>query len=166
MNRTLLIFVFLLLAEAIQAQTNQITTFILVRHAEKADDGTTDPDLKPEGIERARRLGSLLKNTSIDAIYSTKYKRTKNTVSVLAGEKGLDVQVYESVKPEFIDELLARYSGKTILVGGHSNTTPQIANLLLGKEEFKTFPDSEYGNILIISVVEKANVVKIVRLNY
>jgi phosphohistidine phosphatase SixA len=162
---TVLVLILMTFAGAV-AQTNPITTFILVRHAEKADDGTADPDLKPEGFERAKQLAWLLKNTSLDAVYSTKYRRTKNTVAPVAQGKGLEVQFYESIKPEVLDGLITKHAGGTILIGGHSNTTPQIANFLIGKEEFAVFPDNEYGNILIISVAEKGKNVKIVKLNY
>lgn len=167
MKKTLLVLVLFSVGFAdIMAQTNPITTFILVRHAEKGDDGTSDPDLSAEGIERAKRLASLLKNTALDAVYSTKYKRTKSTVLPVASEKGLEVQIYESIKPEVIEGLISKHAGGTVLIGGHSNTTPQVANFLLGKEEFRNFSESEYGNILVISLVEKGKNVKVVKLSY
>lgn len=161
----LLLALFNLVIADVNAQAT-VTTFILVRHAEKGNDGTDDPDLKPEGTERAKRLSSLLKNTSIDAVYSTRYKRTKNTVTPLALEKKLEIQIYETVTPDLIDGLINKHNGKTILIGGHSNTVPQLANLLTGKEEYKTFPDTEYGNIFIVSVVESGKVAKVTVLNY
>jgi 2,3-bisphosphoglycerate-dependent phosphoglycerate mutase len=147
------------------AQSSELTTFILVRHAEKGSDGTDDPDLKPEGQERAKKFASLFSNTTIDAVYSTKFKRTRNTVTPIAKAKAQDVQVYESMKPEFVDQLISKHSGKTIVVAGHSNTVPQIANVLLGKDEFQNFPDTEYGNILIVTVLKRGDG-KVVRLSY
>ena len=47
-------------------------------------------------------------------------------------------------------------SGGTIVISGHSNTTPVLANLLLGEEKFKQFEDDDYGNLLII-VLDKNN---------
>jgi broad specificity phosphatase PhoE len=162
------VLVSLILFSAINlfAQTDPvITTFILVRHAEKATGGD-DPDLKPEGHERAKHLVSVLKNTSLGAVYSTRYNRTKNTVGPVAREKGLEVQVYESLKANELDALVTKHAGQTVLIGGHSNTIPQIANLLLGKEEFKNFEDTAYGNLLIISVVERGKTAKVTWLNY
>lgn len=156
----------LLLTSEATAQSGAITTFILVRHAEKGSDGTDDPDLKPEGMERAKRFAALLKNTDIQGVYSTKYKRTKNTVTPLAQEKGLEVQIYDAAKADVIDGLLSKHAGGTVVIGGHSNTIPQIANLLTGKEDYKTFPDSDYGNILVVSVVERGKVAKVTLLNY
>ena len=158
--------IFLLLTFEVSAQSGAITTFILVRHAEKGSDGTDDPDLKPEGMERAKRFAALMKNTSIQGVYSTKYKRTKNTVTHLAQEKGLEVQVYDAAKADVIDGLLSKHAGGTVVIAGHSNTIPQIANLLTGKEEYKTFPDTDYGNILIVSVLERGKVAKVTWLNY
>lgn len=148
------------------AQTNSITTFILVRHAEKNADGTKDPDLKPEGVDRAARLATMLNETRIDAIYSTDFKRTKNTVFPIAKAKGLTVNTYESLKEEEIDKMIRKYAGGTILVSGHSNTIPWMVNKLIGKEEYGDFADDDYGNLFIISVVEKGKVVKATLLRY
>lgn len=167
MKKTSLLSTLLLLSAIhLFAQNNPvITTFILVRHAEKGTGGD-DPDLKPEGYDRANRLAATLKNTAVDAVYSTRYNRTKNTVTPLAKEKSLEVQVYENLKSAELDALITKHKGGTILVGGHSNTIPQIANLLLGKEEFKNFADTDYGNLLIISVVERGKTAKVTWISY
>jgi 2,3-bisphosphoglycerate-dependent phosphoglycerate mutase len=148
------------------AQKTTITTFILVRHAEKVVDGTKDPELKPEGTERAARLAAMLNQTKVDAIYSTDFKRTKNTVLPYATAKNLSVSTYEAFKEAEIENMLKKYVGGTVLISGHSNNIPWIANRLLGKEEYGDFADDDYGNLFIISVVEKGNVVKVTQLRY
>jgi broad specificity phosphatase PhoE len=147
------------------AQDNSITTFILVRHAEKGNDGS-DPELKPEGLDRAMKLATMLKNTPVDAVYSSNYKRTRNTVFPLAKEKGIEIQTYDAGKSEVIDTILSKYAGGTVVICGHSNTVPQLANVLTGKQDFKNFEDSDYGNLLIISVVKKGSVAKVTWLSY
>ncbi len=145
---------------------SKITTFILLRHAEKGNDGTEDPDLKPQGIERATRLTQILKDTQIDGIYSTNFKRTLNTVKPLGDAKNIEVQRYESFKGEEIEKILKTHNGGTVVISGHSDNIPWIANLLIGKEEFKNYGDAEYGILLIVSVLEKGKVAKVTRLNY
>jgi 2,3-bisphosphoglycerate-dependent phosphoglycerate mutase len=135
---------------------NSITTFILLRHAEKATDGTKDPDLTEVGKKRAKSLGKLLASTKIDAIYSTNFKRTQNTVAPLAQAHSISILNYDGAKMEEIDAMLAKFNGGTIVLSGHSNTTPAIVNYLTShKEEFKTFDDADYGNLIIVSVVRK-----------
>lgn len=143
-----------------------ITTIILVRHAEKSDDGTRDPDLSAAGNERAGKLAAVLRDTKVDAVYSTDYKRTRDTAAPVAEAKGLRVQLYEPLRPEVIREILKNHDGKTILVTGHSNTIPWTANLLLGREEFKNFDDMEYDNLLVVSVFGSGPVASVVRLHY
>ncbi len=159
-------FLLLLVLQNAVAQTTGITTFILVRHAEKTDDGTSDPGLTPAGVERAQRLAALLSDAEIDAVFSTQYKRTMRTVSPAASARALEVQFYQPGNPVFVDEVLAKYPGKTVLIGGHSNTIPQLVNALIGRDEYETFPDDAYGNILIVSVVQKGEVTKVLGLHY
>ena len=132
------------------AQTFAQTTFILVRHAEKesAPADPKDPFLSQEGQQRAQALAKLLDKQKVDVIMSTNLNRTKNTVKPLADAKGIGIKTYESLKEPDLAKLKA--AGGTVVICGHSNTTPVIANLLLGKEQFKAFDDSDYGNILII----------------
>jgi len=133
----------------------QITTFILVRHAERAADMSKDPDLTEEGKQRATRLATMLKETKVDAIYSTAYKRTQATMAPLANAKGLSVETYEPAKNDVIDKMLEKHAGGTVVVCGHSNTIPGIVNYLCGTDQYKTFDDSDYNNLVIVSVGEK-----------
>ncbi|HNV30658.1 MAG TPA: phosphoglycerate mutase family protein [Cyclobacteriaceae bacterium] len=157
------LFVVLISFSIVQAQP---TTFILVRHAEKGNDGTKDPDLTEAGTRRAQLLATMLKKTQVDAIYSTAYKRTRNTVSPLATTKGLSVSGYEAFKTDEIDQILKKHTGGTVVIAGHSNNIPWIANYLTGKETYKDFEDSDYENLLIVTVVEKGKNAKVVWLSY
>jgi broad specificity phosphatase PhoE len=146
-----LLYILIFLCANVYAQ-DQVTTFILVRHAEKATTGDPkDPMLSKEGQERAQSFARLLEKQGVDLILSTNYHRTKNTVQPLADSKGITIQTYESLKP---DELIAQHKGGTIVVCGHSNTVPGFANALLGTKQFANYDDSDYGNVLIITLTE------------
>lgn len=138
----LLLVLLIFVAVSASAQT----TYILVRHAEKeaAPADPKDPMLSKEGEERAQRLVKLLEKQKIDAIYSTNYNRTKNTVKPVADAKGIQVQVYDK-QPD-----VSNLKG-TVLICGHSNTIPALANLIIGKDQFKNYEDTDYGNVLIIT---------------
>jgi 2,3-bisphosphoglycerate-dependent phosphoglycerate mutase len=165
MKKILVLFFVAILAFPAEGQQS-ITTFILVRHAEKGNDGTNDPELATAGVDRAKRLTDMFSATTIDAFYSTKTKRTQSTAAPLAQAKGKEVLIYDNQKPATVDELIAKNLGKTIFVVGHSNTVPQLANQLLGKEQFQNFADTDYGNIIVISVVEKAKLASYTLLRY
>ena len=153
-NYTLTLF-FLFFTLQVVAQDKTITTFILVRHAEKVADGSKDPELTEQGKARALRLADMLQRQPIAAIYSTGFKRTMNSVNPLAQKFSLPVQQYEAFKESEILKMLELHQGKTVVVVGHSNNIPWIANLLLGKKEFEDYHDGYYENILIVNVLEK-----------
>ncbi|MBK7651326.1 MAG: histidine phosphatase family protein [Flammeovirgaceae bacterium] len=100
----------------------------------------------------------------MDAVYSTPFKRTLHTVGPMATAKGFDVLEYNKI--EEMDAILKKYKGGTVVVCGHSNTVPAIANYLIGKDSYHQFEESNYGNILVVSVVEKGKIAKVVWLNY
>lgn len=151
----LLLSLFLLIASvpSIAQQNPDITTFILVRHAEKVDD-SADPELSPEGYQRAERLAEMLQNISFDAVYSSDRIRTRETVRKIADQNGVEILLYEPHQTESeVNRLLNSNPGKTVLISGHSNTTPFFANELLGREHFEgKFDESDYGNLLIITI--------------
>jgi len=149
------------------AQEKPITTFILIRHAEKdLTQSTNDPDLAVEGKARTQRLNEVLKKTDIQAIYSTPFKRTQQTVESLAAAKNLKVLSYQANKMEEIDNMIKQHAGGTILLSGHSNTVPQILNFLIGEEKYKVLEDGDYGNIIIVSITERGKNAKVVWMRY
>lgn len=159
-------FVILLLFVSSLSCTQETTTFILVRHAEKASDGTSDPALTEVGMARAEYILSLFQQANITAIYSTDYKRTKLTVAPIAEAKSIEVTIYDPGELEdFSHILLKDNSGGTVIISGHSNTTPTLANLLLAEEKFKQFEDDDYGNLLIITTIGNSRA-KLLHLRY
>ena len=61
-----------------------------MRHAERLDD-TTDAPLSADGAARAARLGRMLRDAGITAVFATQYRRTIDTARPLADALGLPV---------------------------------------------------------------------------
>ncbi|HEY0742307.1 MAG TPA: phosphoglycerate mutase family protein [Chryseosolibacter sp.] len=163
--RCFIIFVLFLWAAPALAQDQRITTFILVRHAEK-ESNEKDPELSQIGMDRAKRLAELLKDSNISAVYSTRYKRTQQTVTPIAQLKNLAIRDYESLSNDDLRNLTSEHFGRTILIAGHSNTIPKIANALIGKEQFQNLHDAEFGIVFIISVLTPGKEASILTLHY
>lgn len=67
----------------------------------------------------------------------------------------MKVQSYEPFKEEVIVAMLEQHKGKTVVIVGHSNNIPWIANLLMGNKQFGDYDESYYENMLVVNVVEK-----------
>ncbi|OEK00803.1 hypothetical protein BFP97_04450 [Roseivirga sp. 4D4] len=153
MKRIALLLFISALAINVNAQTD-VTTFILVRHAEKSKDDPRDPSLSEEGIKRAESLNKILMQADIAALYSTPYKRTKSTVQPIADAKGLEINIYDPRSADFLKDIMEKHKGKTVVISGHSNTTPLVANLLTGSDQFKQLSEDDYSKIYMVSVSE------------
>lgn len=129
------------------------TILILVRHAEK-DGGGRDPELSEIGVERALNLSKKLSDYSIKEIYSTPFKRTMNTAKPTADSFGLEIHEYMPQKnmSDFLKQIIEKNTGNTVLIVGHSNTTPQLVNLLIGDEELEPLNEDQYGDIFIVNL--------------
>ena len=137
-----------------QVVSSKMTTYILVRHAEKVK-GVKDPDLTKEGLERAKSLEYLLRDVKIAAIYSSDYKRTQQTALPTAKAKKMEVQSYDPRDlTGLIEKVEKEYAGKTVLIVGHSNTTPALAKLLTGTD-YASFDESIYDNFFMVNIFEK-----------
>ena len=141
----------MLMLTSAQAQEAELTTFLLTRHAEKAKEGGRDPVLSKQGVERAKALAAALKHTDVDLIISTPFKRTRQTVQLLATQKALTTQEYDYRNPKLLEDLINQYAGKTIVISGHSNTTPFLVNQLVGSEQFEQLDESDYGKLFIVT---------------
>jgi phosphohistidine phosphatase SixA len=138
----------------------QTSTYILLRHAEKDTTAAgaammkADPPLTQQGRERAEKLLTVLAAYTPDAIYSTNYTRTKSTITPLAKKFNKEIQVYDPKDLVSFAEELLQEKGKTIVVAGHSNSTPQLVNLLIKEKKYANLDESVYNQLWIVTVRE------------
>lgn len=106
-------------------------TVILVRHAEKASDDARDPSLSEAGLARAEALARLLGHAPVTRLLASEFRRTRDTLAPLARLRGLAVEVIPAGAPErWAHELGEAPAGATLVVAGHSNTLPALAQSL------------------------------------
>jgi broad specificity phosphatase PhoE len=138
-------------------ESQATTTVIFVRHAEKMATPADDPGLSPAGERRVAELTRQLVDADvvagIDAVYSTPYRRTEETVRPLAEALGLPLNSYDAADTEAIMEHIVReHKGKIILVVGHSNTLPALIGNMGASKKVPEINDNEYDNIYIVSI--------------
>lgn len=126
-------------------------TLYLVRHAEKADDGTDDPPLTDAGTARAQHLAAMLADAGIDAVYATRYRRNQETAAPLAEALGVPVTTYAAQGAALADTLRARHAGQDVLVVGHSNTVPQLLDALVGADAYDDLSEQEYDALFVVT---------------
>ncbi len=134
------------------------TTFFLVRHAEKMKE-SNDPALTEKGIKRANDLQKVLFNIPIKAIYTSDFRRTKQTVEHLAMMRYMagDVKIYNHRDlGGAAEQMISNHPKGVILVSGHSNSTPTMINILTGTNNWESLSESDYDNLFIVSVYENA----------
>lgn len=150
--RFLVLMLGLMVAPALAAA--QQTTVILVRHAERVA-GPGDVALTDAGKARAARLADLLRDSGINAIFSTPYNRTKDTAQPTSQLLGIPVLNTNApgaaFAPELARKILSDHKGQTVLVVGHSNTTPDVIKAL-GAAPVPAIPDPEYDNLFVVRV--------------
>lgn len=121
-------------------------TFVIVRHAEKAQDDPRDPTLTPAGRARAERLARMLADAPLAAVYASRFRRTRATAQPAARVHDLTVLTYDAARPaaELAAQLRASHARGTVLVVGHSNTVPALAAALCACA-VEPMPEGEYG---------------------
>ncbi|NEZ03594.1 histidine phosphatase family protein [Wenzhouxiangella sp. XN201] len=129
---------------------------VVVRHAEKADNGTQDPDLTEAGQARAGALAEALARSEIGALIATQYQRTQQTLSVLADRHDLEIAVVhaESGEVEAHIEAIARKAREAdtdglLVIAGHSNTVGLIVEALAG-HVVSPIDESEYDRLFLL----------------
>ncbi len=137
---------------AVPAFSEDSTTFVLVRHAEK--DSGANPRLTQAGDERAQALRGVLADAGVVAIYATEWCRTALTAEPTAEHLGLEIRIQDNGRPgdqladcgltgatnrldtgvatvgDLADHLRATHASGVVLVVGHSNTVPELVEAL------------------------------------
>lgn len=139
---------------------SQNTNIYIVRHAEKdiSDTGNKNPNLSETGKQRAQKLLTELKNVKFSAAYSTPFNRTQQTLQPVAEFNKIEITSYNpSDNKKLIEEILSTYSGKNIIIAGHSNTILNILEAFGAQKPFETVSEDDYSNLFHI-IIEKDKV--------
>lgn len=138
-------------------ESQATTTVIFVRHAEKDLSIEEDPPLTSAGRERVAELTRQLVDADvvagIDAIYSTPFKRTRQTAEPLSARLGIPINSYDPDDNDAVlSDILRKYKGKIILVVAHSDTVPTLIADLGASKKVPPIAENEYDNIYIVSI--------------
>ncbi|HEY5774613.1 MAG TPA: phosphoglycerate mutase family protein [Xanthomonadales bacterium] len=137
------------IGNACTTRPNDHYTLYLVRHAEKLASGGNDPALSAAGMDRAEQLATWLQDKNLRDIWSSDYRRSRDTAAPLVARLGLTLTLYDPRDlPALARDLVE--NRHNALVVGHSNTTPELASLLC--ECFiDDMDDSEYERLIVSS---------------
>lgn len=158
MHRLLLFFLLLLQLSFISCEKggDEEATLIFVRHTERADDGTNDPPISQQGIDRAVNLYHVLIDNGykVSAVYSTDWLRTRMTGQPTADSLGLTIELYDQEDPEeFVNGMIKRHKGESAVIIGHFDSTPFFINLILDNDD-QIKELTQYGELFIVKTSE------------
>ncbi len=131
----------------------ETTTYYFIRHAEKdkTNKSNTDPKLIKKGEKRAQKWAEYFKDIKFDAVYSTNYIRTRQTALPTAKQNNLDITIYSPTTLDY-KSFLKTTKGKTVLVVGHSNSTPYFVNGILGEDKYQAIDESVNSKLFIVTI--------------
>lgn len=146
---------------------SQITTVLLVRHADRADDSLT-----PEGRVRAQNLYHVVEKARIKAIFASNTQRSRQTVEpafkiISSSDPSIKLIEYEYSNVDQVrDRILADYAGQVVLVAAHSDTAKTIVTKLGGNAASCSIGVSdEYDNLCMVTIYETGKA-KVINLQY
>ena len=137
---------------AVGPASAQVTTVLVVRHAEKASSTAKDPHLSAAGKLRAKDLAHAAGAAGVTAIYATHFQRTQETVAPLAALLHLTPVVKNAdLTEELVQEIKSTRPGQTVLVCGHSDTVPDIVKRLSGVV-VDPIPDTRFDGLYVVTL--------------
>jgi phosphohistidine phosphatase SixA len=130
------------------------TRVLLVRHAER--EAGADPDLTPRGQQRAQSLVAVARESGLAGVIRTQFRRSVQTAAPVAAALGLtpiEVPVNANQEPSHAANVAAQirttFSGRTVLVVGHTSTIPLIIQQL-GLTVPVNISEDEFDNLLVV----------------
>ena len=135
--------------------TAKSTTVIVVREAEMASSGATDPVLSPAGQSRAellaRMFGDARLKDHVDAIYVSPTQGTQATAQPLAARLGITpVVVSQDDARALARRVLRGHRGGRILVIARGDAARDLAAALSGVADIPLATD--FGTLYIVTV--------------
>ena len=132
-----------------------VSTFYFIRHAEKdrTDPENVDPELNQDGLGRAMKWAEVFDPIDLDVIYSTNYERTSMTAAPTSVKKDITIKYYDPGTVD-IQEFKKSNERLNVLVVGHSNTTPEFVNKMLGLEKYNHIEDDDNSSLFIVRIID------------
>ena len=122
-------------------------TVILIRHAER--ESATVDTLSSAGKRRALVLVRMLTGAGITAIFTSEFKRTKQTAAPVAESLALTPREIAGSISAAKAQILA--TGGVVLVVGHSNTVPALIAALGGPPDIRV-GENEFDRMFIVTL--------------
>lgn len=136
----------LLLSLVATAATATPEKIVLFRHGEKA--AGDNPHLTSAGKRRAKHIVTLIPSDANLTLLSSDYNRTKETAADLARTFKQKVIIYDAQDLEKLKAQVMALNG-TVVVIGHSNTTPNLAELL-SNQKVAAMPETQFNRYFVL----------------
>ncbi|UFH54621.1 histidine phosphatase family protein [Spirosoma sp. KNUC1025] len=127
------------------------TTVYIVRHGEKVNESDTT-NLNAAGMQRALVLADTLATKGIDSIFTTPYRRTRQTAEPLAQRINVRLTDYPAKPNDAIVNRVSQIRNKTVLIVGHSNTILDIAKGLGGQPVMTRIESGDFDNLFRVRI--------------
>lgn len=135
------------------APESSVTQIYILRHTEKTDADSEDPELSDTGIARARYWQTVLQHVEIDRIFTTDFTRNIQTAKILSGDSGIELEYYYPLSFDVL-KFLNTIRGQQVLIIGHSNTIPDMINRLIGETRYPPMSHLDYDQLFMITIGE------------
>ncbi len=148
-----LFFLFLVTGLAVSSPAQ--TTIWLVRHAEKdvSNPQNNDPDLSEAGRKRSLALARFFVTQSPAVLFSTPFKRTRQTASPLSMQTHAPLLSYDPARPLALrDTVFAGFKDKSVLIVGHSNTVLELIEVFGGRRPIPALSDDDYDYLFKLTI--------------
>lgn len=124
-------------------------TVILIRHAER--ESPTVDALSSAGKRRALTLATMVNDAGVTAIFTSEFKRTKETAAPVAESLGLTPREIAVSTSAAKAQIVA--SGGVVLLVGHSDTVPALVAALGGPSDVQ-IGELEFDRMFIVTLGE------------
>ena len=122
-------------------------TVVLLRHADRHQSGSDG--LSPAGEKRATLLVRMFREAGVSAIFTSEFKRTKDTAAPLAQALAVSAQPIASHPNAARTQVLN--AGPLALVVGHSDTVPALIAALGGPSGIE-IKELEFDRMFVLTI--------------
>ena len=130
-------------------------TVLLVRHADIDLPPATDDDpLNEAGRARAEALARLLVQAGVSTVFTSTFRRTKETVEPVLKDLGTAARLMPA-PATVARKARAGELGAVVMIAGHSNTVPDVI-AALGVPSPPVIGETQFDNLFVVTVTEPA----------